>query len=540
MTPVLNNAVFMKDDVISASSFIGEAHLHNLAKQSPDDLGLWDFWAQRCKAESPIYNLSRLGGQKPITVYNDEGKYTWKAPLFTELPFIMEDLDPTNTQKGIDGTPFKIKLNKRAFGNTEVITYDKFQGLELRVTQDEIIPTGDGGYIYTVKLKQGEGVFLDNKYLQPGTKYISLFTASDSYTEKRASSQSEVGYREFFNYVGNAWANGDYEVERDAALALKAGIKTKDAVPVKMLFSVSRNILDPSVVDYAGLERQFGGAKGLSKAIENGVIGYNLVESVAADKLNKISKDIENSMLWGKGGTFEGDGPADIRTSVGLWKQLDNGNKYIYNLSSFSLAMFQENIYNFFNGKEDWEGPNKEREIEVQTGLAGMALFNEAVMKEASNQGWLTVEGSNSGIGAITGSGMNLGYGYGFTSYIIPNVARIHFVLNPALDNVNGLNEIECPLIANRPLSSYSFLIFDIDEQEKGNIVQLKSYKDPGLIWWYENGNMPFQGSSQGFQGRNFNGFRVHMEQMIPSIVVKDPTRCLKMVMKHPKTGYVM
>ena len=68
---------------------------------------------------------------------------------------------------------------------------------------------------------------------------------------------------------------------------------------------------------------------------------------------------------------------------------------------------------------------------------------------------------------------MDLGFGYAFTSYVIPFLANVRFVLNPAFDNLHT-NDIENPLIDGRPLSSYSFIIFDITESGNDNIHLLK------------------------------------------------------------------
>jgi len=54
---------------------------------------------------------------------------------------------------------------------------------------------------------------------------------------------------------------------------------------------------------------------------------------------------------------------------------------------------------------------------------------------------------------------MDLDYGFAYTSFTIPFLANVKFVLNPAFDNLNT-NDIENPLIDGRPLSSFSFIIF--------------------------------------------------------------------------------
>jgi hypothetical protein len=221
--------------------------------------------------------------------------------------------------------------------------------------------------------------------------------------------------------------------------------------------------------------------------------------------------------------------------SVGLWKQLDNSFKRIYNRAGFSLDLFRSEIYNFYNGKVEFEGPDPKRSLIVQTGMGGMKQVNEAILKVAVNSG-LVINAAQ--IGAITGSGMDLNFGFAYTSYTIPFLANVKFVLNPAFDNVHT-NDIENPIIDGFPLSSYSYIVFDVTDSGNDNIFLLKLDWDNQLKWWYQNGTMDYMGRTQGFTSSGqFNGYRVYMSQTMPAIWVKDPTKVLKIVMRNPITGF--
>jgi hypothetical protein len=246
--------------------------------------------------------------------------------------------------------------------------------------------------------------------------------------------------------------------------------------------------------------------------------------------------------MWGQGGRIKQDGPDDMRLSVGLWGQLDNSFKRIYNKSSFSLELFRSEIFNFYNGKVEFKGPDPSRQIIVQTGMAGMKMINEAIKKEAFNTAGsgtqLYASMDKSGMNAISGNNaMDLNFGFAFTSYTIPFLANVKFVLNSAFDNVHT-NDIENPIIDGFPLSSYNFIVFDITDNTNDNIYLLKLKWDNELKWFYQNGTMDYMGRSQGFASSgNFNGYRVMMSQTMPAIWVKDPTKVLKIVMRNPITG---
>ena len=534
-TPVLNNGIFLRDTSYQTSSHVDSYHLSNLLKSAePTDLGPVDLWAMVQKVEMPLYQMSSFGGKNVISVDNARGEYKWQIPVTQELPYIVEDIESANATKGIDGQAFKIKINKRSFGHGDIITYDKYNGVEMYITADDIIPAGDG-FIYTVQLVNNDNAkYLDNKYLKVGTKVFRKGSARGEYGE-RFSDLGNVssGFREFYNYVGGAEAHVHYSISSRADLMMKGGMRADGTVPVIELWRNFDKSVDPSISNLEDMASKMG-KDYVKKAYQSGQLTRSFLTTLEAAHLTKIANDIETYLMWGQGGKVKQDGPDDIRLSVGLWKQLDNSFKRIYNKASFNLDLFKSEIFNFFNGKVEFQGPDPKRSLVVQTGLGGMKLVNEAIKKEAINSG-LVINASE--VGAITGKGMDLNFGFAYTQYVIPFLANVKFVLNPAFDNIHT-NDIENPIIDGFPLSSYNFIIFDITENTNDNIFLLKLSWDNQLKWFYQNGTMDYMGRTQGFQSSGqFNGYRVFMTQTMPAIWVKDPTKVLKIVMRNPITG---
>ena len=534
-TPVLNNGIFLRDTSYATSSHVDSYHLSNLLKSAePTDLGPVDLWAMAQKVEMPLYQMSSFGGKNVISVDNARGEYKWQIPVTQDLPYVIEDVESANATKGIDGQSFKIKINKRSFGHGDIITYDKYNGVEMYITADDIIPAGDG-FIYTVQLVNNDNAkYLDNKYLKVGTKVFRKGSARGEYGERFSDiGNVNAGFREFYNYVGGAEAHVHYSVSSRADLMLKGGLKADGTVPVVELWRNFDKSSDPSITNLEDMASKMG-KDYVKKAYQSGQLTRTFLTAMEAAHLTKIANDIETYLMWGQGGKVKQDGPDDIRLSVGLWKQLDNSYKRIYNKGSFNLDLFKSEIFNFFNGKVEFQGPDPKRSLVVQTGLGGMKLVNEAIKREAINSG-LVINASE--VGAITGKGMDLNFGFAYTSYVIPFLANVKFVLNPAFDNVHT-NDIENPIVDGFPLSSYSFIIFDITDNTNDNIFLLKLSWDNQLKWWYQNGTMDYMGRTQGFQSSGqFNGYRVYMTQMMPAIWVKDPTKVLKIVMRNPITG---
>jgi hypothetical protein len=536
-TPVFNNGLFLRDTSYNASSHVDSYHLMNMLKDAqPMDLGPVDIWAMSQKVEMPLYQMSSFGGKNVIMVDNARGEYKWQTPVSQELAYIIEDVDPANVTKGIDGTTFQIKINKREFGHGDIITYDKFNGAELYITADDILPLGDG-FLYTVQLVNNDNnATLDNAFLAGQTRYFRKGSARGEYGERFSDIRTQAGFREFYNYVGGAEAHVHYSISSRADLQIKGGMNADGTVPVTEIWRNFDKQMDPSIAKIEDIVSTMG-KDYVKRAMGNGTLTRTFLTTMEAAHLTKIATDIETYLMWGHGGRVKQDGPDDMRMSVGLWKQLDNSFKRVYNKSSFSLEIFRAELYNFFAGRVEFQGPDPKRKLVVQTGMGGMRMVNEAIKREAANSGLVIQAADNSGIGAISGKGMNLGFGYAYTSYVIPFLANVEFVINPAFDNIHT-NDIENPIIDGNPLSSYSYIIFDVTDNTQDNIFLLKLNWDNQLKWWYQNGTMDYMGRTQGFQSNgNFNGYRVMMSQTMPAIWVKDPTKVLKIVMRNPITG---
>ncbi len=536
-TPVLNNGLFLRDTQYQASSHVDSYHLVNMLRGTePMDMGPVDLWAMTQKVEMPLYQMASFGGKNTISVNNPRGEYKWQTPIVQDLPYIVENLESGSV--GADGTTFKIKMNKRVFGHGDIITYDKYNGAELYITADDIIPAGDG-VIMTVQLVNNDNAatFNSTLYAAPGTKYFRKGSARGEYGERFSDLSISTGFREYYNFVGGAEAHVHYSISSRAELMLKGGINSDGTVPVTEIWRMFDKQLDPSVNSLETMVSKMG-KEYVKRAYDNGSLTRSFVTALESAHLTKIATDIETYLMWGQGGRIKQDGPDDIRLSVGLWKQLDNAYKRIYNKGQFSLELFRAEIFNFYNGKVEFKGPDPKRELIVQTGMGGMKMVNEAIKREAMGAGLVINAGpGGNGISAITGQSMDLNYGFAFTSYTIPFLANVKFVLNPAFDNVHT-NDIENPLIDGYPLSSFNFIIFDVTDNTNDNIYLLKLEWDNQLKWFYQNGTMDYMGRTQGFQSNgNFNGYRVYMTQTMPAIWVKDPTKVLKIVMRNPITG---
>lgn len=535
-TPVLNNGIFLRDTEIEVGSRLDTDHLMRMVEhRKPTDLGIIELWQQTKKVDMPLYTMASFDTKNIIDVDDPDGRYTWRHPMTTDLPVSIEDLDPSNTQKGYDGFPFEIKMSKALFGVGDIITWDKISGLELYIISREV--TSANYCIYTVEIvNRAQGTVMDNRFLV-NTKYFRVSSAKSVEGQRYADMISTAKYREFYNYVSNARAHAGYTVTSKAKLIADGGL-TGDGlkVPVTELWKINEN-LDPSVRDI----KQFADLKGaayMKNALKNGTITRAYITQMEKKHLNKIAVDIENYLMWGKGGRITGEAntPSEMRLSVGLWQQLSNSFQYIFDIEDFSLDMFEYELHNFYNGRVDFKGPESGNELIVQTGLGGLKLVSNAIEKRALGNGRLDIDAERLGI--IEGKSLELSYGLSFHRFKIPFLANVKFVINPALDPTDAVNDIENPFIRGYRLSSYSFIIYDITEMKSGNIKMLRDKWDNDLHWRYRIGNIDLQGRTAGINSNGkFDGFEVEMEQTMPTLFVEDPTKMLKFVARNPVTG---
>ena len=299
-TPVLNNGIFLRDTAYNASSHVDSYHLVNMLKDAePMDLGPVDLWAMSQKVEMPLYQMSSFGGKNVIEVDNARGEYKWQTPVSRDLPYIIEDMDQDlGSTRGADGQTFRIKLSRREFGHGDIITYDKYNGTELYITDEDILPMGDG-YVYTVQMvNNNNSATFDAAYLASGTKYFRKGSARGEYGERFSDITTGTGFREFYNYVGGAEAHVHYSVSSRADLMIKGGMNADGTVPVTEIWRTSGDSMDPSIASLEDMVKVMGKDK-VKRAFDNGDLSRSFLTQMEAAHLTKVANDIESYLMWG-------------------------------------------------------------------------------------------------------------------------------------------------------------------------------------------------------------------------------------------------
>lgn len=491
--------------------------------------GMLALWNQRKLVNTPLLNMTEL--QNSVVYVNGaNGQFSYSVPYEIDLPYIMENITPDLTTPGIDGQEFKIKLSENCFTNTDRITYDFRDGIELFITEDKIYPEGDG-WIYTVQVVSFDrkNTFFPPEFLAPGTQFMKISNSNDEYSTQKSSISAQFGSLKLQNQL--AGHRSVYHWITAYAHMLK--------------------VADPS---FANLSNQYGDLRDKKstmvmyntnedgKPVKGSLHWMPMIEAMLWAEMHKME---EMDLMWSKGGVVEGSGRTPVRVGMGLYEQLRNGNRVRYSRLTKGLldSMFGQLFYN--SGI-----PIELRRVKVQAGTAAMIEISKLIENEFGKTPF-TINASD--IGLVKGNSQNLSFGYRFTSMQFPTAGYVEFELNPAFDNTYSRTMDKT--IGEYPLFSHTLAIFDVTDSrstnaaakldsqaryeegfnEGSNIVLVKPEGFDGITWGYEQGTQAPLGMGNGpiMASSQRDGYAIWMKKL-SSIWLKDASRSILMEKNAP------
>lgn len=547
-TPLsLNNGMYLQTKKMDHQMHLDSAHLKYLNQgefKDATDLGtIQPFINSGYLIKPGMYELANFGANRIMT---DGHIYKWSTPIPEEDFYVLEDMSGTD-KAGVDEQSFKIKMNRRKVGNTAILKADKFSDIEIYVTADEIIQDGDG-WVYTVRLNSTnkKNKYVPKEYLRPGVRWFQTGSVMGEYSQTYNDMTFSGGVREFYNYVGEGTANVHFTVTRDAAVskisrecvqsldAYREVIEMYQFKPGSKAYDIS---LQHRVNPAMGMMKIQEAYRGDQKAIQKDVVAYAWVPKVEALGMAMIETDVNNYAMWGTGGTLEVEGKSKVRLPIGLFQQLNKGNKYFYNPMKLTLAKFEIMMLNLLKDRIE---PYQGNVIEIKTGQAGLRLVKSLISQLPSSSG-MQIWGNDFIQGINKGNGTNFDLHYAtpeFTSYDF-TFGRVKFSLAESLDPVEA-SEVENPMVKGFRLSSYMFIVSDITGGTD-NIYELTYGPDWDVSWRFINGRMNYLGMPTGkapfASSNNGPGFEVYMEKRMKAFWVKDPTKALILKPINPFTG---
>lgn len=489
--------------------------------------GMLHIWNQRKLCNTPLLKMTELKNNV-IHVNGPEGEFSYSVPYELGLPYIVENLIPSDPTPGQGQVKFKIKLSENCFTNTDRITYDRRNGKELFITEEDEIYEENGGWVYTVYLvTTSRNDYFPPAKLAPGTKFMKISNSNNEFSTNKSAIFSRAGQMKLKNKLSGHrsayhWITGYAD----------------------MMMNVAGRTDDQTLSQYADLHGGnstlvIGNVDENGKPVKGSGKWITMVEALLWAEMKKME---EADLMWSQGGTVQGAGRTPIHVGLGLYQQMKAGIRIGF--SKITKSLLDRSFGQLYLGTDI---PLEDRRTVVQCGMAALLEVSKMIENEFGKSPFAVTIGKDSGLNILSGDANNLHFQYRFTSMQFPMAGILVFEHNPAFDNFEHRDADT--LIGDYPAQSYTMAVFDctsshvskstskIDSKYKAesgfnegsNIVLVKPEGEDGIQWGYEVGtrNPPGFGGQAKFIGSSQrHGYGIFM-QSFSGIWLKDATRSL-------------
>lgn len=540
----LNNATVIYQSKFDPQKFTDQNFLYNNYTKDSFTVykGLLSLWNQRGIINTPLLNMTELQNSV-MYVPNTEGRFRYSIPYDIGFPYITENLERENPAPGYDGQRFKIKLSDNSYSNTDILTVDMRDGIQLYVT-DEKIYEEDGSYVYTVEIvgSSRRKMTYPQEFMQPGKQYIKIQNVNGEYDTQMSSIASQrTGFMDLEMELGGGHRSVTHWITGYADM-----MKIDEQKSPALAFVNQR-------LEGMGPVTLYGNANANGRIATGSVSWHYTIELLLRAELETMT---EQGLMWAEGGYVSGGASRKkVRVASGLYPQLRNGNRVTYN--TISLEIIEKNVANLFYNSGI---PINQRHTKIISGQGGINQISKELYDRLKQVNPYLIQGKDIPGGLFFGGPDNAGFKLPqFTQFFSPIAGYIEFVHNPALDNVYGLRDQD-GLIGEYPITSYTYMILDVTDQnitnaaarinskirvENGfnsanNIVLVKPQDYGELYWGYLDGQHSHLGAA-GMKGMNsanmYNGYQIWMKSF-GMIWVKDVTRTLLIEKARPGIIY--
>lgn len=540
----LNNATVIYQSRFDPKKFTDQNFLYNNYTKDSFTVykGLLSLWNQRSIINTPLLEMTELRNSV-MYVPNTEARFRYSIPYDLGLPYVVENLERENAAPGKDGNKFKIKLSEGVYTNTDILTLDMRDGIQIYVTDDEIIQESDG-WIYTVEIvgSSRRGMSYPQDFMQPGKQYMKIQNIQGEYDTKMSSISSQrTGFMDLEMELGGGHRSVTHWITGYADM-----MKIDEQKHPALAFINQR-------LQGAGPVTLYGNAGADGRIAQGSMSWHYTIELLLRAEMEQMT---EKGLMWAQGGYVSGgQGRKKVRVASGLYPQLRNGNRVTYN--TISLEMIERQVANLFYNSGI---PVQQRKTKIMTGQGGLNQVSKELYDRLKQINPYLVQGKDIPGGLFYGTQMDAGFVLPrFTQFFSPVAGWIEFNHNPALDNVYGMRDQD-GLIGEYPITSYTYMILDVTDQnftnaasrinskirvENGfndgnNIVLVKPQDYGELYWGYIDGTHSHLGAAgmQGMSSANsYNGYQIWMKSF-GVLWVKDVTRTLLIEKARPGVVY--
>ena len=536
VTPItLGGGIYLRSTQYNHNTHLDQAHVLQINQRNgskPTNLGVVEYFIQSGYMEDmgSVYDFGKMGKNR-VPVTSDNGMYTWEQREAADDFYIVEDLSNSD-RAGIDGQSFKIRMNRRAVGNTSIITSDKFAQYDLLVTMDEIQKDGNT-WVYTVTPKGlgSKDAWYPKTYLTTGTRYVQKSsTHGPNSTVYNDLGDWSTRTSTYYNYVGTSYADVQFIIGGNASGMKIANEEVKSIQEYTKViemwqFKAGSDAIDAQLRGKDPVKEVY---KNDIKAAERDIVGSAWLSAVEALSIKRLDLDIELEAYWGTGGTTTQDGYT-IYHPIGLYQQFNRGNQHLYNIKNLTLDTIDGILASFFAGRTP---PFGTKVFELTVG-EGMASLLRQLTKGIYAQNGMITNSERFLVGETNDMHFKtpIVTAYDFT------FGTVRWKVNPALNPIVA-NDAVNPYIGNYRLSSYMAIVIDV-MSEDNNVQELYSANDWDFKHQYYNGKGNYMGNPVGFHGDMTKpyDFKVAMRKKHKAYRLVDPTRSFIIKPYNPYTG---
>jgi len=443
--------------------------VNNFLDQNIQYKGLMKLWNQFSMINTPLISATELAGNVEET--NGFGStITYSVPFKKGLPFIKEDLTGENERVGWNREKFPLVLNTNKYTKTDILTYDRRNGIQVIVANDEEVePLGPDSWKYMVYIKtDNPNTFVPKRFLQPG---INWFKISNARGVEWATENSSITY-DSDGIQTLAFQTGETLQSLEHWITMGADILELKRLPEGMDQSVLGSYCNPHAVSVIYMFDTLGDVndpmnpdRQKNPVKKSGRWMPTIVEMLYREQ----AKMQENHLTWNNGGIIWDGRGVTHRVGMGLYPQLKMGWYETYSRTSEILTVLKKVTGQLFFGRSDL--PMHMRRVVFEMGMGAFIECQKAFNQEfKTNMPFMMMADHPSLKGLVTGDNMNLRYGgYRFMAYNFPEAGNVEIVHNPALDFEGTLSETTP--YGRYPMPSYSILVKDLTDPGFSNAI---------------------------------------------------------------------
>lgn len=524
-------------------------YVTSLAPKDSYDFGVLDLWALKQRTDSPLLTMSV---ENANVVYTEADFYTFELPSAADATTRIVSGGLDKAKFGMDGEEFPIVVTRRDFGPGSIITFDLTSKISFTVVDRTIEQMGEQYKIWAVLNTNDEVKYVTKGEFVEGRQLIKLadIRGLDFSSNKSVWSVSGVpSLAKYKNYLSNATLQQSYQFTTGAVEYLNTATRF-DAKQVSALRDVAlqfyavKGIGDNKVVDMKNPANAEKYSPLIKEAQAKGLGSKTMITFFDSLAITMMLQQNNTLMIWGPGMNYLRDGYDTTRLAPGMWFQLDrSGYKHGYSIETFGLHTLTDAILGYEFGKTELKDIDATQRYRVRTGKGGQSLIWKAMIAGGLN---IPATLNNADHGFLTGDANNLSYRIPvIKDYQIPDVGIITVEYDPGLDPIKADEMINPILKSGHRLSSYTMIIEDYNTaSDNVTILRKNNHKVKMTVENGEESHPIFQGNTS-IAGNNVTyhqqsdentGFRVKFSTKADTLVVKDPTKLLKLVPKNPIT----